>query len=180
MFRLLIPILILTLGACGAVATTTLSGDPGPTISRSLGAAQVGSGPDAIRYLQRERTSRGSGLLAYDAGLAAVALARAEAMAATGSRAAGDARPLDRARAAGIDACWAEEAIAAGPIDLSSALRVWLARPRDAQRVLAGRAEIGAVAQARDGRGRLWWALVLAERCQGPVEPPRSTAPPPG
>lgn len=147
---------------------TVFAGVDPPLQGLSQEAARAAPGEDAAggelkeddrlaRMITIARASEGLGPLARDPQLDAVALGHAAGMARVERLAhdTGDGDPLDRLRAAGIDAHYAGENVAHG-VTLALAHRALWASPSHRANLLRRQFERVGVGVARDARGEVW------------------------
>ncbi|WP_179379008.1 CAP domain-containing protein [Jannaschia marina] len=131
-------------------------------------AATGGSVPDALSQASAERQRVGLPPLTMNSRLAAAAEAQARHMARSqriGHRGTGGSSFAERIRATGYPLCHGAENVAGGQRDATAVTRAWMTSPAHRANILNPRLTDGAVAAVRDGRGRLWWAMVLAGPC---------------
>ncbi|MGB3555159.1 MAG: CAP domain-containing protein [Jannaschia sp.] len=122
----------------------------------------------ATRLAMAERSARGLPPATGHPALLRAAQDHADWMARAGRmshRGPGGSSPSDRMRAAGYRPCFGAENVAVGQPDAASVVSAWMRSPGHRRNILAPRAVHAATARAVDGRGRIYWAMLLAAPC---------------
>ena len=158
----------LLLAACAPPVEERSSPPPGePSFYRSLARADAVVDQDAARdMISQYRRNNGLGALALDDSLSATAQRLADEMASRSAVVPQSALKLERRlETAGVHAKVAVANVSAGYHTLAEAFSGWRqSPPHNARMLFAGARRMGlATAFAKNGKYRVYWALVLAD-----------------
>ena len=169
----LVPLMAAALvSGCVVVPARSISVPPvarGDVSRVQIGPARADAAETrALSYINSQRKAAGLRPVRSNPRLQAAAESHSRWMARNATmshRGAGGTDMLGRMRAAGYRACGANENVAYGQRTAERVVRGWISSPGHRRNILARGMQHGAVAAVRDGRGTIWWTMVMGDRC---------------